>query len=118
MERTGAALARDAGATHIRNRHDPDRAASARGPAAALQANPFTADQSEARLQTARNMSAMWASFARTGVPSAPGQPVWKSYSLERRETMLIDAQCRLVSDPEGEERRFWQREPDTEAIR
>jgi hypothetical protein len=31
---------------------------------------------------------------------------------------MLIDAECRLVSDPEGDERRFWQGEPDPERIR
>jgi para-nitrobenzyl esterase len=73
-------------------------------------ANPgFFDDQSEARRQTARNMSGMWANFARTGQPSAPGQPAWRPYTLDRRATMLIDAQCRLVDDPEGEERRFWE---------
>lgn len=74
--------------------------------------SPFTLDQSAPRLRTARNMGSFWASFARTGVPLAPGQPAWKPYDLETRETMLIDAQCRLVSDPEGAERRFWQQEP------
>lgn len=53
----------------------------------------------------------MWANFARNGDPSIAGQPAWRPYSLDRRETMLIDAQCELVSDPEGAERRFWQRE-------
>ncbi len=74
---------------------------------------PFS-DQTPGRLQTAKNMSALWTSFARTGRPSAPGQPEWRPYTLDRRETMLIDAQCRLVSDPEGEERRFWESQPES----
>lgn len=73
---------------------------------------PFS-DGSPAKQQTAANMSGMWAAFARTGRPSIPGQPEWTPYTLERRETMLIDAECRLVSDPEAAERRFWQSEPD-----
>ncbi|MFM2370683.1 MAG: hypothetical protein RIS85_405, partial [Pseudomonadota bacterium] len=65
------------------------------------------------RLATARNMSAMWANFARTGRPGAKGQPVWKPYDLKHRYTMVIDAQCRLVSDPEGAERKFFKTEAD-----
>ena len=57
----------------------------------------------------AHNMSAYWTSFARSGVPSAPGQPAWPRYDTTRRATMLIDAQCRAADDPDGEERRMWQ---------
>jgi len=57
----------------------------------------------------ARNMSAYWASFARTGVPSAPGQPEWPRYDTARRATMLIDAECKVADDPDGEERTMWQ---------
>ena len=71
---------------------------------------PF-GDASPPKRRTAAKMSAMWAAFARTGRPSAPGQPEWKPYTLATRDTMLIDAQCRLVSDPEGAERRFWEGE-------
>lgn len=67
------------------------------------------------RLQTARNMSAMWASFARTGKPGAAGQPEWKPYTLAGRETMIIDAKCRLENDPERLERQFLEKEPDAE---
>lgn len=71
------------------------------------------------RLETARNMSTMWANFARTGKPSAPGEPEWKPYELPERLTMMIDDDCRLESDPEQAEREFFaaekgaEREPD-----
>ncbi|MEO6360929.1 MAG: carboxylesterase family protein [Sphingomicrobium sp.] len=77
---------------------------------------PF-GDASPGKRQTAANMSAMWAAFARNGNPSIPGQPRWKPYTLAKRETMLIDAQCTLVPDPEGAERRFWQSQPDPERV-
>lgn len=57
----------------------------------------------------AHNMSALWASFAHTGVPSAPGQPAWPRYDTRQRATMLIDAQCKVADDPDGEERKMWQ---------
>ncbi|MDF0541395.1 carboxylesterase family protein [Sphingobium sp. H39-3-25] len=71
----------------------------------------FNADQTPARMKTSANMGALWASFARTGKPSLSGADEWSPYTLDRRETMLIDAECRLVSDPEGEERTFWQQQ-------
>ena len=57
----------------------------------------------------AHNMSAYWAAFAHTGVPSAPGQPAWPRYDTKTRATMLIDAQCRVADDPDGSERAMWQ---------
>ncbi len=57
----------------------------------------------------AHNMSALWASFARTGTPSAPGQPAWPRYDAQRRATMLIDAQCTVADDPDAVERQLWQ---------
>jgi para-nitrobenzyl esterase len=71
-----------------------------------------------ARLKTAHNMSRIWAAFARTSHPSAKGQPQWPTYTLERRETMIIDAQCRVIRDPEAAERRFIMHQPDVEDIR
>jgi para-nitrobenzyl esterase len=58
----------------------------------------------------AHNMSEMWATFARTGHPGAKGQPTWPAYDLKSRATMEIDAQCRVVDDPFGEERELWER--------
>ena len=61
------------------------------------------------RFAAGRNMSAMWANFARTGTPSAPGQPAWPKYDLAKRSTMMIDARCQVVNDPTSSERRFWE---------
>jgi para-nitrobenzyl esterase len=58
----------------------------------------------------AHNMSEMWATFARTGLPGAKGQPAWPAYDLKTRATMEIDAQCRVVDDPFGKERELWER--------
>ncbi len=71
-----------------------------------------------ARLATARTMSELWANFARTGRPSARGQPAWPAYSLARRATMMIDSRCRVELDPEGAERRFVMSQPGVESIR
>jgi len=61
-------------------------------------------------VKTAHNMSEMWSAFARTGRPVAQGQPAWPAYTTERRATMEIDAQCRIVDDPYAAERRMWER--------
>ena len=50
--------------------------------------------------------------FARTGNPNLPGLPPWAPYSLERRETMLMDVAPRLENDPRGGERRLFARVP------
>ncbi|MDQ8029396.1 MAG: carboxylesterase/lipase family protein [Brevundimonas sp.] len=50
--------------------------------------------------------------FARTGDPNHPGLPRWTPYSLERRETMVLDRTSRMEDDPRGEERRFFGRIP------
>lgn len=61
------------------------------------------------RFQAARNMSAAWAALARTGHPGHPGIPAWPAYDTERRATMVLDAECRVVDDPHRAERRLWQ---------
>ncbi|MFC8435989.1 carboxylesterase/lipase family protein, partial [Streptomyces sp. NPDC057253] len=66
-------------------------------------------DQSPARLATARHMSGLWAGFARTGRPVAQGVPTWPAYTPHRRATMWLDAECRIVDDPDRAERLFWQ---------
>lgn len=60
------------------------------------------------RLEAARNMSALWTSFARSSRPSAPGQPAWPAYTLAERATMVIDAECSVVDDRYGAERKLW----------
>lgn len=61
-------------------------------------------------LRTAENMSQMWSTFARTGKPGAKGQPDWPAYDTNRRATMLINAECKVVDDPFAIEREFWDR--------
>ena len=61
-------------------------------------------------IKTAHNMSEMWSTFARTGRPSAQGQPAWPAYTIDRRATMEIDAQCRVVDDPYAAERTMWEK--------
>lgn len=60
------------------------------------------------RFQAARNISTMWANFARTGRPSAPGQPAWPAYDLKTRQTMVLDVKCGVVADRYGAERTLW----------
>ncbi len=53
-------------------------------------------------------MSEMWSTFARTGHPAAKSQPTWPAYTAEKRETMEIDTQCRVVDNPHRTEREMW----------
>jgi para-nitrobenzyl esterase len=57
---------------------------------------------------TARHMSALWAGFARHSHPTAPGVPRWPAYTTRDRATMWIDANSRIVKDPDRSERLFW----------
>jgi para-nitrobenzyl esterase len=66
------------------------------------------ADRSPGRLATARHMSALWAGFARHGHPTAAHVPSWPAYTLKRRATMWLDAECKIVNDPDKPERLFW----------
>jgi para-nitrobenzyl esterase len=57
----------------------------------------------------AKAISSYFASFARNGVPSAADQPSWPRYDATTRPVMLLNAQCNVVNDPDGDERQFWQ---------
>jgi para-nitrobenzyl esterase len=61
-------------------------------------------------VQAAHNMSEMWSTFARTGDPAAKGQPYWPAYTIEKRATMEIDSQCKVVDDPYSLERIMWEK--------
>jgi para-nitrobenzyl esterase len=62
-----------------------------------------------AREKVAHNMSEIWTTYARTSHPGANSQPEWPAYNRETRATMLIDAQCTVVDDPFGDERKMWE---------
>ena len=57
--------------------------------------------------EASANMGALWTSFARDGVPSAPGVPAWPRYDSARR-TLLIDSACKVAQDPDGATRDAW----------
>lgn len=40
--------------------------------------------------------------------PSHEGIPRWPAYTLERRGTMLLDKECRVVNDPVAGQRKAW----------
>jgi para-nitrobenzyl esterase len=79
--------------------------------------SPNTGNRPE-RFQAAKNMSRAWAAFARTGDPSHSGIPKWPAYTLQQRATMIIDAKCKVVNDPNREERLAWLEIPDKIGIK
>ncbi|MGZ3299151.1 MAG: carboxylesterase family protein, partial [Asticcacaulis sp.] len=71
----------------------------------------ITTDSPEAR-RMADLVSDAFIAFARTGSPQTPALPAWKGYSLEHRETMVMDMPPKLVNDPRGEERKLFEAVP------
>ncbi len=56
----------------------------------------------------ARSMNAAWARFARTGDPNGDGLPEWAPYTSEARAVMELGDTCKLVDDPQADERAWW----------
>jgi para-nitrobenzyl esterase len=54
-------------------------------------------------LTLSSKMGEAWASFARTGKPGHSNLPEWPAYTPEKRSTMVLDNQCMIRNDPEGE---------------
>jgi para-nitrobenzyl esterase len=50
-------------------------------------------------------ISSAWVSFARTGNPNHKGMPNWPAFNTKQRATMILDDECRVVNDPNGDER-------------
>jgi para-nitrobenzyl esterase len=57
----------------------------------------------------AAKLSSAWIAFAKSGKPSAEGLPEWEPYSAERRATLVIDDETKLVDDPTRERRESMQ---------
>ncbi|MEI9815098.1 MAG: carboxylesterase family protein [Acidobacteriota bacterium] len=51
-------------------------------------------------------VSGAWASFARTGSPSAKGLPTWPKFDTTTRATMILDNECKVINDPNSAERK------------
>ncbi|WP_303921394.1 carboxylesterase/lipase family protein [Draconibacterium sediminis] len=60
------------------------------------------------RFEASKNMTSLWTSFARTGMPSAPGQPEWPAYNLQNRSLMRIDTECSVINDRYKLVREMW----------
>jgi para-nitrobenzyl esterase len=59
----------------------------------------------EDRYALAEKLSAAWATFARTGSPNNKLLPNWAPFTTGERSTMILGNDCRLVNDPNKEER-------------
>ncbi len=71
----------------------------------------FTGTSEEARALSEKMQDA-WTSFARRGDPTCPSLGSWETYG-ERRQTMILGKQCRLVDAPYDEERQAWEKVSD-----
>jgi para-nitrobenzyl esterase len=67
----------------------------------------FTGDGPDRHELEAR-MHGAWAAFASRGHPEVDGLPEWPRYDLARRPTMRFDAECEVLDDPFGPDRRVW----------
>lgn len=62
----------------------------------------------EGGAELAAAMGGSWVAFARTGDPNHVGIPLWPRYDTDRRLTMELGSQLRVVADPAGRERASW----------
>ena len=54
----------------------------------------------------AKKMATSWANFARTGRP-AQSNLQWMAADPANMQTMILDNDCRMVRDPQGDVRRI-----------
>lgn len=52
-------------------------------------------------------LRSLWSTFARDGAPSAPGV-TWSGYEPDRRDTLVLADEVRLVTDPDHDIRLQW----------
>jgi len=55
----------------------------------------------------ADQVSALWANFAGTGAPTAPGMPAWAPYDAGGRPTLIINDGSHMENDPRAEQRKL-----------
>jgi para-nitrobenzyl esterase len=68
---------------------------------------PIDGDRPAARM-LADKMTAAWVAFAKTGNPNTSDMPSWPAYTVERRDTMVVNTHQRAVSDPGHTFRLLW----------
>ena len=57
------------------------------------------------RYEVAHKISGAWASFARTGNPNHADLPNWPAFNPSSYPTMILGRECKVVNDPNREER-------------
>lgn len=57
------------------------------------------------RYALADKISSAWVSFARSGNPNHKGLPNWPAFNNTQRGTMILNNECKVLNDPNGEER-------------
>lgn len=62
------------------------------------------------KYKASHNFAEYWTNFAKTGIPSAEGEPDWPAYNLETRPTLRIDAKCEVIEDRFHEELDTWRK--------
>jgi para-nitrobenzyl esterase len=73
--------------------------------------NPYwklTSDTSEEAKKLSEKIMDSWIAFARTGNPSHSDIPEWPKYDMEKRSTMILGKEIKVVDDPYGKERMAW----------
>ncbi|HMJ87299.1 MAG TPA: hypothetical protein VK504_29175, partial [Vicinamibacterales bacterium] len=57
-------------------------------------------------------LASAWIAFAKTGNPDNEHIPHWPKYDAATRATMIFDANTRVVNDPRGAMRTYFDRNP------
>ena len=57
-------------------------------------------------------VSSTFLAFAKTGNPNNPKIPFWPAFNLKDRPTMIFNLKPKVVDDPRGAERRFFENVP------
>jgi para-nitrobenzyl esterase len=57
------------------------------------------------RYALAGKMAGAWAAFARSGNPDHKGLPHWPAFEASKRATMIFNDECKVLNDPNHEER-------------
>jgi len=60
-------------------------------------------EPTELNKEIANKWSKTFAAFARTGDPNGAGLPQWPRYNSSQRACLIVDADPRIVEDPDGE---------------
>ncbi|MHA2007610.1 MAG: carboxylesterase/lipase family protein [Promethearchaeota archaeon] len=68
----------------------------------------LSSDTSEDAKKLSEKIMDSWIAFARTGNPSHNGIPEWPQYNTDKRSTMILGKEIKVVDDPYGKERMAW----------